>query len=340
MLKRLSPLPYLPGLSLALALAFLATWLARFIPFGIISASVIALFLGMVLRTFKQPNKQLQHGIGFASKRLLKIAIVLLGASLDITTIMQVGSRSLMIMVFTLATCFGVGHFVGKALHLNWKMSNLISAGTGICGGSAIAALAPVIDAEDRDIAFALSATFLFDMVMILLFPLMGQTLGMTDTAYGLWAGTAVNDTSSVVAAGYGFSEAAGDYAVMVKLTRTLAIIPTVLVFGAINFHASGVGKSKKGQVKASIPYFIVLFLVMAGLNSLGIIPESLSAMLKTLSKFLMVTALAAIGLKTSLGDLRTSGGAAMFHGFIISLLVVVVAYLVIYAQQEVLFLI
>ncbi|MDD3058505.1 MAG: YeiH family protein [Sphaerochaeta sp.] len=340
MLKRLSPLPYLPGLSLALALAVLATWLAHFIPSGIISASVIALFLGMVLHTIKQPGKQLQQGIGFASKRLLKIAIVLLGASLDITTIMQVGGRSLMIMLFTLATCFGIGHFVGKALHLNWKMSNLISAGTGICGGSAIAAIAPVIDAEDRDIAFAMSATFLFDMVMILIFPLMGHALGMSDTAYGLWAGTAVNDTSSVVAAGYGFSEAAGDYAVMVKLTRTLAIIPTVLIFGAIHFHMQGVGKNRKGQVQSSIPYFILLFLAMAGLNSLGIIPQDLSAMLKTLSKFLMVTALAAIGLKTSLGDLRTSGGAAMAHGFIISLLVVLAAYLVIYVQQEVLFLI
>jgi len=334
---RIFSLTYLPGLLLALALAAVSTFLASFIPSGIISASVIALFLGMALHTIKQPGIRLQQGIGFASKRLLKIAIVLLGASLDITTIMQVGGRSLMIMLFTLATCFGIGHFVGKALHLNWKMSNLISAGTGICGGSAIAAIAPVIDAEDRDIAFAMSATFLFDMVMILLFPLMGQALGMTDTAYGLWAGTAVNDTSSVVAAGYGFSEAAGDYAVMVKLTRTLAIIPTVLIFGAINLRASGIGKNQKGQVKASIPYFILFFLVMAGLNSLGIIPQSLSATMKTLSKFLMVTALAAIGLKTSFDDLRTSGGAAMFHGFIISLLVVLVAYGVIYFQQDVL---
>lgn len=340
MVKRLSNLPYLPGLSLALTLAFIGTWLAHFIPFGIISASVIALFLGMVLHTIRQPGKILQQGIGFASKRLLKLAIVLLGASLDITTIMQVGLRSLMIMLFTLATCFGIGHFVGKALHLNWKMSNLISAGTGICGGSAIAAIAPVIDAEDRDIAFAMSATFLFDMVMILIFPLMGHALGMSDTAYGLWAGTAVNDTSSVVAAGYGFSEAAGDFAVMVKLTRTLAIIPTVLIFGAIHMRMQGAGKNQKGHVQSSIPYFILLFLAMAGLNSLGIIPQELSALLKTLSKFLMVTALAAIGLKTSLADLRTSGGAAMAHGFIISLLVVVVAYLVIYAQQEVLLLI
>ena len=139
-----------------------------------------------------------------------------------------------MVMFFTLLTCFGGGYFIGKALKLNWKLSNLISAGTGICGGSAIAAIAPAIDAEDQDIAFAMSATFLFDMVMIVLFPFLGKLLGMTDAAYGLWAGTAVNDTSSVVAASYAFSEAAGDFAVMVKLTRTLSIIPTVIIFSLI----------------------------------------------------------------------------------------------------------
>ena len=138
-------------------------------------------------------------------------------------------------MLFTLATCFGVGYFIGKALGRNWKMSNLISAGTGICGGSAIAAIAPVIDATDVDVAYGMSATFLFDMAMIVLFPILGRWLGLSDAAYGLWAGTAVNDTSSVVAAGYAFSEQAGDFATMVKLTRTLAIIPTVLSF-ALSF--------------------------------------------------------------------------------------------------------
>ena len=112
---------------------------------------------------------------------------------------------------------------------------NLISAGTGICGGSAIAAIAPVVDADDKDIAYAMSATFLFDMAMIIIFPILGQKLGLSDMAYGLWTGTAVNDTSSVVAAGYAFSEPAGDFATMVKLTRTLSIIPTVLVFSMVS---------------------------------------------------------------------------------------------------------
>ncbi len=326
---------YAPGILLAAVIAAAAKWIEGLMPQGI-SASVIALFIGMMIHTIKKPDPVYQKGIVFTSKKLLKFAIILLGASLNITTIMQVGGISLFVMVFTLATCFGVGYVVGKALHLNWKMSNLISAGTGICGGSAIAAIAPVIEAEDRDIAFAMSATFIFDMLMIVAFPLLGVWLGMSDTAYGLWAGTAVNDTSSVVAAGYGFSEQAGDFAVMVKLTRTLAIIPTVLIFSGVQFHQTrkAVGAQRTAvKVSSIIPYFIGLFLVMACLNSFGLIPVSLAAALKHISKFCMITALAAIGLNTSLDDMKQGGAAPMLHGFIISLLVVLVAFLAIRMQ-------
>ena len=245
--------------------------------------------------------------------------------------ILSVGKMSLMVMVFTLLTCFGGGYFVGKALGLNWKLSNLISAGTGICGGSAIAAIAPVIDAEDKDIAYAMSATFLFDMAMIILFPIMGRWIGLSDMAYGLWAGTAVNDTSSVVAAGYAFSEGAGDFATMVKLTRTLSIIPTVLVFTFINLRIKrkqsiDTNAGKKVNVMKLFPWFIVGFIGLAIINSLGFIPVNVSACAKDISKFLMVAALAAIGLGTSFKDVRKSGFAPMMHGFIISALVVVVA--------------
>jgi uncharacterized integral membrane protein (TIGR00698 family) len=245
-------------------------------------------------------------------------------------------------MVFTLLTCFGGGYFCGRALGLNWKLSNLISAGTGICGASAIAAIAPTIDADDNDVAYAMSATFLFDMAMILLFPLMGQWLGLSDMAYGLWAGTAVNDTSSVVAAGYAYSEAAGDFATMVKLTRTLSIIPTVITFALINLRLKRKEASAKGeteQLKASfsvtkiIPWFILGFLAMSAVNSFGLIPAQLASALKEISKFLMVAALAAIGLNTGVKDMKRSGIAPMVHGFVISALVVVVAIAVEFAM-------
>lgn len=236
-------------------------------------------------------------------------------------------------MLFTLATCFGGGHFIGKILKLDWKLSNMISAGTGICGGSAIAALAPVIDAEDKDIAYAISATFIFDMAMILLFPIMGRLIGLDDMAFGLWAGTAVNDTSSVVAASYAFSEPAGDFATMVKLTRTLAIIPTVVVFYHIyekNMTTTRV-KGPKSKYFALFPWFILAFVFMSVLNSLGFIAPSLSSSLKDMSRFLMVAALASIGLSTNFKELKKAGMAPMFHGLIISTLVVVVAFMVIY---------
>ena len=329
---------YGPGVLLAVVITAAAKWVEALLPLGIISASVIALFIGMFFRAIKKPDTAYQPGIAFSSKKLLKFAIILLGASLNIATIMEVGRMSLFIMVFTLATCFGGGYLTGKAFGLNWKMSNLISAGTGICGGSAIAAIAPVIDAEDRDIAFAMSATFIFDMVMILVFPLLGQWLGMSDTAYGLWAGTAVNDTSSVVAAGYSFSERAGDFAVMVKLTRTLSIIPTVLIFSAINFRIKRKNAATEHQtvtVTSIIPYFIGFFLLAAVLNSVGLIPASLSSAMKNVSKFLMVTALAAIGLNTNYNEMKKGAMAPMLHGFTISLLVVVVALAAIGVEQQ-----
>jgi len=193
-----------------------------------------------------------------------------------------------------------------------------------------------VIDAEDSDIAFAMSSTFLFDMVMIALYPLMGKALGMNDIAYGIWAGTSVNDTASVVASGYAFSEAAGDFATMVKLTRTIAIIPTVLVFAYVGTRMKQkelqtTAGGKKVNIVKIVPWFICGFLALALVNSIGLIPGEVSGVMKTASKFLMVTALAAIGLNTSLLDFKKAGLAPMFYGITIDTLVTLTALAVIF---------
>ena len=324
-----------PGILLAASLAALACWIENLLPIHLIGSAVIAMFLGMALNPLMQKTKLFAAGLKFTSKKLLKFAIILLGLSLNITTILHVGRLSLTVMVFTLLTCFGGGYFIGKALGLNWKLSNLISAGTGICGGSAIAAIAPTIEAEDNDVAYAMSATFLFDMVMILLFPIMGRAMGMTDQAFGIWAGTAVNDTSSVVATGYAFSEGAGDFATMVKLTRTLAIIPTVITFAFIQLHLKRKEAQAGTQLKAKFsilkifPWFILGFVAMSILASIFPIPAVLVSGTKTTSKFLMVCALAAIGLNTSFASMKKSGIRPMIHGFLISALVVIVALVV-----------
>jgi len=330
----------LPGFLFALVIAWISRFIEELLPIHLIGASVIALFIGMGINALLPENKILGAGLKFTSKKILKLAIILLGASLSISTILSVGKMSIMVMLFTLFTCFGGGYYIGKMLGINWKLSNLISAGTGICGGSAIAAIAPVIDAKDRDIAYAMSATFLFDMAMIILFPIFGDLMGLSDMAYGLWTGTAVNDTSSVVAAGYAYSERAGDFAMMVKLTRTLSIIPTVLVFAFVNIHVKRQAKAGSADISKEstpikfsslFPWFIAGFVLLAVLNSSGLIPAALSEALKELSKFLMIAALAAIGLNTSFKDMKKSGIAPMVHGFIISALVVIVAIMVEY---------
>ena len=336
-MNKKNPWVFLLGIAICFAVAAASVLLEELIPGQVLGASIIALFMGTIINSFFHPA-WIKPALKFTSKRILKAAIILLGASLSVSTILSVGKMTFFVMIFTFAMCFGGGYFVRKLFKLNWKLSNLISAGTGICGGSAVAAIAPVIDADDKDIAFALSSTFLFDMVMIALYPLMGKALGMSDIAYGIWAGTSVNDTASVVASGYAFSEAAGDFATMVKLTRTIAIIPTVLVFAWIGvrvkkkeLQASGDG-AKVNMMKI-IPWFIGGFLLLAVVNSLGWIPVELSGMMKSASKFLMVTALAAIGLNTSLIDFKNAGLRPMFYGVTIDTLVTLTALGVIWCM-------
>lgn len=333
----------IPGVLLALLIAIIASTIERFSPLPLIGSSVMALFMGIIINSIKPPTPALTEGLHFAAKKLLKFAIILLGASLSIKTVLEVGKLSLFVMIFTLLTCFGVGFFLGRVLKLNWKLSNLISAGTGICGGSAIAAIAPVIEAEDKDIAYAMSATFLFDIIMILIFPIMGRALNLSDMAYGIWSGTAINDTSSVVAAGYAYSEGAGDFATMVKLTRTLSILPITLIFAFIHIIlkkrelANSVNQGgvigPKIRIISIFPWFILGFIALAIINSFEVIPENISSIAKQLSKFMMVMALAAIGLNTNFKEMRKSGATPMLHGFIISALVVIVAIVVEYSM-------
>ncbi len=325
---------FLPGLLLTALLASISTILAGLIPKNLISASVIALLLGMLLNPILSKHTLFQGGIHQASKQVLRLGIILMGLTLSFEQVISVGSYSLLVMVFTLITAFGSGYLLGRLFHMNWKLSSLISAGTGICGGSAIAAIAPTIGAENKDIAYAIAATFLFDVLMVILFPIAGRFFGMSDLGYGLWTGTAVNDTSSVVAAGYAFSDAAGAFSVIVKLTRTLTIVPAVLIFSFINARVISKETGKKAatpkvRIKKVFPGFILIFLCMVAIKSIGIVPEFITKNISGIAKFLMVMALGAIGLKTNYKEMFSSGAKPMLHGLIISTLVVVVSFAV-----------
>ncbi len=344
---------YSAGILFTILLAIISIFFSGLIPHNVIGAGVFALLIGMILNPLVSKYNILNNGFNFTSKKILRLAIILLGATLSFTQVVEVGKFSLIVMTFTLIIAFGCGYLVGKLFKMDWKLSSLISAGTGICGGSAIASIAPVIDAEDSDIAYAISATFIFDVLMVILFPIMGKYFGMSDLGYGLWTGTAVNDTSSVVAAGYAFSDIAGNFSVIVKLTRTLSIVPIVLIFSYINERINKKSKDNvkiedketiknkssevaltsekdnKVNLKNIFPWFILMFIGMVAIKSIGIFPEQVSSSISDLSKFLMVMALGAIGLKTNFSKVAKSGFAPMLHGFIISALVVIVSFLV-----------
>ena len=320
------------GIMLTAALAICANSLSSLAPGKIIGGGVFALLIGMIVNPLVSKGNLFKAGIKFTSKKVLRLSIVLMGITLSFSQVVEVGKYSLIVMTFTLFTAFFGGHLFGKLFRMDWKLSSLISAGTGICGGSAIAAIAPVIEADDSDIAYAISATFIFDILMVVLFPIAGRYLGMTDMGFGLWAGTAVNDTSSVVAAGYAFSDAAGAFSVIVKLTRTLSIVPVVLIFSLISHRVKqrdiGDGaERKKAAIRKIFPYFILLFLLAVAIKSTGIIPAEVSSIVSTVSKFLMVMALGAIGLNTNIRAVAKSGIKPMIHGFIISSIVVIVSY-------------
>lgn len=317
---------FLPGVGLSFAIALVAIAIAELIPVDFVSATVLAIFLGVLFNNLVTLPEQTKPGIQFSAKRLLKGFIILLGASMNLSLILEIGGQSLILLMFTISTAFVSSYVIGKLLNTEDRLTTLFAVGGAICGGSAITAVSPVINAKEREIAYSVSTVFLIDMFLILLIPLLSQLFNFTDLIVGLWSGTAINDTSSVVAASFSFSQGAGEFATMVKMTRTLAIIPVVIIFSLIN--NKGMNSQK---MKSIFPWFIVGFAGFAIINTLGWIPEALGSVLSTLRTYLMVTALAAIGLKTDISSIRTLGFKPFLHSMIVSVVLIIVSIVVIH---------
>ncbi|MBQ0078700.1 MAG: YeiH family putative sulfate export transporter [Eubacterium sp.] len=284
--------------------------------FPIIGGPVFGILLGMILAFVKRPPI-LERGIKFTSKYILQYSIVLLGFEMNLFNVLKVGGQSLAVMVFTLSASFVTAYFAGKALKVDGNSSVLIGVGTSICGGSAIAATAPVIRAKDEEVAQAISTIFLFNIIAVFIFPALGRLMGMTDVGFGMWAGTAINDTSSVVAAGASWSAVAGNntalaFATIVKLTRTLMIVPITLVLAFYTTRKAKREAAESGDSNYSIakifPYFVLGFVATAILNTVLPIPEAVSAGLVQVGKFMIIMAMTAIGLNTNLKKLLTNG--------------------------------
>ncbi len=306
----------LAGILTCLIIAVPAWLLGKAFP--IIGGPVFGILFGMILAFIRRPEL-LDSGIKFTSKYILQYSIILLGFEMNLFNVIKVGGQSLMVMIFTLTSSFITAYLVGKALKIDGNTTTLIGIGTSICGGSAIAATAPVIRAKDEDVAQAISTIFLFNIIAVFIFPPLGHLLGLSDTGFGMWAGTAINDTSSVVAAGASWSSAAGNntalaFATIVKLTRTLMIVPITLVLAVYTTRkikresaAGGDGKNSFSIVKV-FPWFVLGFVFTAILNTFLPIPDGVSETLVQIGKFMIVMAMTAIGLNTNLKKLLTNG--------------------------------
>jgi uncharacterized integral membrane protein (TIGR00698 family) len=261
--------------------------------------------------------KATRPGLTFAGKQVLQAAIVVSGLGLSLLTVVRTGLGTLPVTFGTIAVAMLLAPIVGRALHLRSAMRQLVGIGTAICGASAIAAVSTVIEPPEADIALAIATVFFYNVVAVLLFPPIGHALHLSQDAFGLWAGTAINDTSSVVAAGFSYGREAGDHATIVKLTRATLILPIVAAIAFVRARRAHAG-GKAIPWRRIVPWFIVWFLVAALVNSSGVIPASWHGAIGYVATFLISVALAAIGLNADLVELARSGARPLALGFIL----------------------
>jgi uncharacterized integral membrane protein (TIGR00698 family) len=305
-----------PGLLVVLALAAVAVPLGRLVP--VVGGPVFGIVLGVAAGVLVPAlhNRWARPGYDFAAKNLLQVSIVVLGTGLSLQQVVKVGGSSLPVMLGTLAVALGGAWLFGRLLQVRGDTQILIGVGTAICGGSAIAAATAAIGAKRSSVAYSLATIFTFNVVAVLAFPPLGHLLGLSPEAFGLWAGTAINDTSSVVAAGYAYSQQAGDQALVVKLTRSLMLIPIVLALVILKSRqpaspaAPGTRATEQRKLpwRRMVPLFLVGFIVAAGLRSAGLVPAAWQSGLSLTGTFLITSALVAIGLSVRPGELREGG--------------------------------
>ena len=309
---------FLPGISIAILISLVAWTLGVLFP--IIGGPVIGLFIGLLFGIVVTDSEKLKTGMQFTSKKVLQYAVILLGFGLNLSQVFQVGLTSLPIILATIATALVTAYVIQKLFKLDSEITTLVGVGSSICGGSAIAATAPVIKAKDESIATAISVIFFFNILAALLFPHLGSWLGLSNQGFAIFAGTAVNDTSSVTATASSWDSLHGtsilEQATIVKLTRTLAIIPITL--GLSIWQSKKEDKKESFSLIKAVPNFIIWFLVASLITtvttSLGA-SATVFAPLKNLSKFMIIMAMTAIGYQTNLKKLITKGGSALLLG-------------------------
>lgn len=284
------------GVILCIVIAGVATLLGNAVP--MIGGIILSIMLGIIVNNMVGVKQINLSGIKFSSKKILQYAIIMMGFTLNLRVVAELGMSSLPITLTTISAALVASFMLGKIMNVGANIRTLIGVGTAICGGSAIAAASPIIDADEDEVAFSLSTIFLFNFIAVFLFPVLGAVFGMTSIGFGHFAGTAINDTSSVVAAGYAYSQTAGDTATIVKLVRALMIVPVCMLLVGLQLKRD---KQSNFNMKKVFPWFILWFLVASIITTVVDLPESVTGYIKVISTFMISVAMAGIGLSVDI---------------------------------------
>lgn len=293
----------------ALAARLISTWMT------LLPDVAIALTLGLAIRNIllREPLP----AASFTVHYVLRLAIVLLGSSLGLVEAMARGGQTIGLIVglVTVAILLGLG--LARVFGLGNAVGTLIGVGTAICGASAILVLSPLVKAKNEETAYALTTIFAFNLVALFVYPWVGHRLHMSAVGFGIWDGTAINDTSVVVATGYAFGATAGAVATVIKLTRTVLLLPLVVIIGTM--HSGARKKDLRARFSRAVPWFVLGFLAMSAARSLGAIPAFWLAPLTQMASFLIVCVLAAVGLNTDLRSVARLGLRPLIVGFLLA---------------------
>jgi uncharacterized integral membrane protein (TIGR00698 family) len=306
-----------PGLAAAAVVAAVARVAVQWLPFGL-SEILVAIWLGLVVATVGLLPASTRAGLQLAQQRVLRLGIILLGARLSLFDVAAIGVGALGLVVACMTAALAFVLVIGHLARLPRRLVLLIGVGTAVCGNSAIIATAPVVKAEEREVSFAVATITIFGTLAVFLYPLLGSALHLGDATFGVWSGVAVNDTSQVVAASAAYSPLARDTATVVKLVRNTLMAPLILLiafwWSRAAAETGGGENARQGALKA-FPLFVLGFLGMALLRTVGIIDAASAQPIDEAAKVCILIALAGVGLSTRLALLRAVGPAPFFLG-------------------------
>ncbi len=295
-----------PGVLLAAGIAALAFSLRRYPGLEIFSPMILAILIGILFRNLIGTPARAHAGVKFTLKRILRFAIILLGLQLTTQQIMEVGFNGVVVIGVTLIATFLFTKWLGRVIGVERKLTELIAAGTSICGASAVIATNTVTQAHDEDVACAVACVTVFGSLAMFLYPVLPDLLDLGPRAYGLWTGASVHEVAQVVAAAYQGGGEAGDYGTIAKLTRVAMLAPMIILLGVV---AARRGAGRSGvKAKAPVPYFVLGFIALVLINSVITVPAEPKAWIIQVTTFLLSLSLAAMGLETDIGKLRAKG--------------------------------